>query len=89
MPRRVNKYAKTRPIDNPYEIWEGTAMMTGGEVLNFEWRVLKKWQIDDDKPHARWFVAVKTEATFGSYDYGDEYVADIKRFGTKVYEDKV
>jgi hypothetical protein len=84
MAKRVNKCLKTRPFDNPYEIWKGTAMMTGGELLNFEWRVLKKWQIDDDKPYARWFCAVKTEATFGEWEYGDEYVANIKAYGTKV-----
>jgi len=84
MARRVNKCAKTRPVDNPYEIWEGSVMMTGGEILNFEWRVLKKYQIDDDKPFARWFCAVKSEATFGSYEYGDEYVDNIKKYGKKI-----
>lgn len=84
MPRRVNKFAKTRPVEDPYEIWVGKAMMSDGEVYDFEWRVLKKWQIDDDKPYARWFCAVKSDMTYGGYEYGDEYVANIKKYGVKV-----
>ena len=82
MARRVNKFAKTRPVDNPYEVWKGIVNL-GGDIMEMEWRVLKKWQIDDDKPYARWFCAVKSEATFGSWEYGDEYVHNIKRLGIK------
>ena len=78
-----NKCGKTRKIDNPYEIWGGKVNL-GGENFNFEWRVLKKWQVDDNKPFARWFCAVKSEATYGSYDYGDVYVSEIKKFGVKI-----
>ena len=71
-----NLMLKERKVDNPYEIWrsaDGT----------WEWRILKKWQEDDDKPYARWFCAVKSPMTFGSYDYGDVYVKDIKEFARK------
>lgn len=78
-----NLCAKTRKVDNPYEIWQGKVNL-GGDILNFEWRVLKKWQADDDKPYARWFVAAKSEATYGDFEYGDEYVENIKRFGTRI-----
>jgi hypothetical protein len=78
-----NPCAKTRKIDDPYEIWKGKVNICGDE-LNMEWRVLKKWQVDDDKPYARWFCAVQSEATFGGWDYGDTYVADIKRFGVRI-----
>ena len=77
-----NTMLKTRPVDDPYEIWKGRAML-GSDVLNFEWRVLKKWQADDDKQYARWYCAVKSEATYGSWEYGDVYVEEIKRFGVK------
>jgi hypothetical protein len=69
-----NECRKTRKIDNPYEIWE----IPGTE---WQWNVLKKWQVDDDKPFARWFCAVRGSGTFGGYDYGDTYVSDIKGSG--------
>lgn len=71
-----NPCLKERKIDNPYEIWtsaDGT----------WEWRVLKKWQIDDNKPGARWFCGVKSPFTFGEYELGDVYVAEIKQQATK------
>ena len=72
-----NPCGKTVGVNEPYEVYRN-------EATNFEWRVLKKWQVDDNKEYARWFVAAKSPATFGSYDMGDEYVANIKRYGTKV-----
>lgn len=71
---------KERPYERPYEVWKSPDG-------SWEWRVLKKWQSDDDKPMARWFVAVTSPMTFGNYDLGDEYVANIKRFAVKVSED--
>lgn len=68
---------KTVKVDNPYEIWEN-------KQAGWEWRVLKKWQIDDDKPYARWFVAVKSPYTYGNWEYGDEYVAEIKKYAVRV-----
>ena len=73
--RPKNLCAKTRKQNNPYEIWVRA---------DWEWRVLKKWQIDDDKPAARWFCAVKSNLTYGSFELGDVYVADIKKYGTKL-----
>lgn len=70
-----NECLKERKVDNPYEIWKAG---------NWEWRVLKKWQVNDEKPYARWFCAVKSPATFGSYDLGDVYVKEIKDNATKV-----
>ena len=72
-----NQCLKIRDKDNPYEVWttpDGS----------WEWRVLKKWQVDDDKPYARWFCAVKSPYTFGSFDLGDTYVKDIKENAVKV-----
>jgi hypothetical protein len=66
-----NPYLKLRKIDNPYEIWKSPDK-------TWEYRVLKKWQIDDNEPYARWYVGAKTPATFGSWEYGDMYVKDIK-----------
>lgn len=66
-----NQCLKLREKENPYEIWK----TADG---SWEWRVLKKWQVDDDKPYARWFCAVKSPYTFGSFDLGDVYVKEIK-----------
>ena len=74
-----NECNKTRDIDNPYEIWQGPA--------NFEWRVLKKYQSPENEAkntHARWFCAVKSDMTYGSFEMGDTYVSDIKAYGVKV-----
>lgn len=62
-----NVAGKTRKIDNPYASW--TDPSTG-----WEYRLLKSWQGDNSKEYGRWFMAVKTEYTFGSFELGDEYV---------------
>ena len=67
-----NECGKTRKVDEPYEIWQGG---------NFEYRVLKKYQSPDKEaqnPYARWFCAVKSPFTFGSWEYADTYVSDVK-----------
>ena len=64
-----NPCAKTRKIDNPYEIWTNHD--------GWEWRILKKWQADDHKPLGRWFCAVKSPFTHGDWEYGDTYVSDV------------
>ena len=79
--KNKNTQSKMRPVDNPYETWkspDGT----------WEWRVLKKWQVDDNKPYARYFCAVKSPYTHGSYDMGDVYVADIKSNAVKQEDTK-
>lgn len=73
---------KERKVDNPYEIWMN-AFMPG-----WEWRVLKKWQADDNKPNARYFCAVKSPMTYGEWEYGDTYVTDIKHKGAYKLSDK-
>jgi hypothetical protein len=73
---KKNPSSKMRKVDDPYEIWVNDS--------GWEWRVLKKHQIDDNKPYARWLCAVKSPSTFGSYDYGDVYVNDIKNSARKL-----
>ena len=68
-----NECGKTRPVENPYEIWQsydGT----------WEWRILKKYQTPTNEhknPYARWYCAVKSPFTFDSWEYGDTYIKDI------------
>lgn len=71
---------KERPIDRPYEIWQ----TPDG---SWTWKVLKKWQKDDDKPFARWLCAVSSPMTYGMDDIGDVYVADIKTYAYLVETD--
>ena len=75
-----NLCSKTRKIENPYEVWESPAWESSSN--NWQYLVLKKYQVDDNKPYARWFCAVKSPHTFGGYEYGDCYVSDVK-LGTK------
>ena len=66
-----NPCGKTRPVENPYEVWKRE---------EWTWKVLKKYQTpkrEAENPHARWFCAVSSPSTYGTYDMGDVYVKDI------------
>ncbi len=67
-----NKFAKVRPLDNPYEIWE---------YKEWKWLVLKKWQINDNKLYARAFCFV-TSPMCPDGEYGGTYIADYKAIAT-------
>lgn len=67
-----NKCNKTRPVDNPYEIWEGKG---------WTWKVLKKYQADDEKPYARAFCFV-TSPYCPDGEYGDVYINEYQEYGT-------
>lgn len=73
-----NECAKTRPLDNPYEIYR---------MGDWEWKVLKKYQSPSKEaanPYARWFCGVKSPFTYGEYELGDCYCTDIKQNAIKV-----
>ena len=73
-----NECAKTRPVENPYEVW-----IAG----DWEWRVLKKYQTPEKEAsnqYARWFCAVRSPMTYGSFDMGDTYVRDVKQYARKL-----
>lgn len=73
-PKAKNLCAKTRPASDPYEIWQAGT---------WTWLVLKKWQVDDNKPYARWYCLVKTPIVPDG-EYGDVYVKDIKSVATRI-----
>ena len=73
-----NECNKTRPKDNPYEIWETAD-------ASWQWHVLKKYQADDNKPYGRWFCLVKSPFTPNG-ELGDVYVSEIKSNATKVIQ---
>lgn len=65
---------KTRKVENPYEVYRSNLLP------DWEWRVLKKYQNPEDEAkneYARWFCAVKSPMTYGSWEYGDVYVREI------------
>ncbi len=70
-PKAKNECAKMRPKDKPYEVWQAG---------DWTWRVLKKWQVDDNKPFARWFCNVVTPM-MPEGEMGDVYVSEIKGAG--------
>jgi len=69
-----NLCAKTRPKDQPYEVWKN--------AYGWTWNVLKKWQADDNKPFGRWFCFV-TSPMCPEGEYGDVYVSEIKQNAIK------
>ena len=72
MARKTNPFGKSRKVDSPYATYRNSE--------GWEWRVLKTYQHPDNanKNHlARWFCAVKSPFTHGTWDYGDEYVSNI------------
>jgi len=79
--KQKNQCLKERKVEEPYEVWK----TADG---SWEWRVLKKWQVDDDKLYARWFCAVKSPYTFGRFEYGDVYVKEIKENAFKQEQEK-
>lgn len=77
----MNKCGKTRDVEQPYEIWRNG---------DWEWRVLKKYQTpekEEKNEYARWFCAVKSPMTYGSWEYGDTYVKDVKQYAMLVSTD--
>ena len=78
---------KTVDVDKPYMTFKGNG---------FEWRVLKKYQTPAKEAenfekakkghvnYTRWFCAVKSPMTYGSWEYGDVYAQDIVTYGERV-----
>jgi hypothetical protein len=80
MPRTT--FGKTRDQAKPYAIYRAG---------DWEWRVLKTYKHSSAElkdPHARWFVAATSPMTpDGSYELGDTYAAEIKKYGQLVLAD--
>ncbi len=75
-----NLCGKMKSVHEPYEIWKD-------ERNGWEWRVLKKYQVPENEAknkYARWYCAVKSPFTFGSWEYGDCYIKDIENNAFKV-----
>ena len=70
----ANPFGKTRDVENPYAIYKGYVDGIG----EMEVRVLKRYKhsVKSEKlnRYSKWFTAAKSNATFGRWDYGDQYV---------------
>ena len=78
-----NLCAKTRPKNNPYEIWSNAA--------GWSWAVLKKYKSPEAEakdPYARWFTFVKSPFC-PEGELGDTYVKDIISNATLQTQDSV
>ena len=85
MARVKNLLGKSRPQANPYAIFKGY-----GPFGETEMRLLKTYSLpvnEAKNQYARWFVAVKSEMTYGSYDMGDSYIREATMGLTRVYAD--
>jgi hypothetical protein len=74
-----NPHAKMvkKPYElNAYEVWQSFDD-------SWMWFILKKWQLKDDKPYARWFCLVKTPIV-PEGEMGDVYVSEIKENATRI-----
>ena len=72
----ANQFGKSRKTMDPYAIFKAGDMT---------WHVLKTYkQVKNEDAYARWFVAAKSDATFGSFEMGDTYALEVKRYGTLV-----
>jgi hypothetical protein len=73
MARELNPCAKTVGKEEPYEVWQT-------RDREWTWKVLKKYQSPTNEKKnkfARWFVAVQSPMTHGSWELGDTYAKDI------------
>jgi len=70
-----NLLGRSRTKENPYAIWQGFGAFGDTEV-----RLLKTYQKPDREqknPYAKWFVAVRSDHTYGSFDMGDSYISEV------------
>jgi hypothetical protein len=75
---KKNECAKTRPVDDPYEVWENSN--------GWRWYVLKKYQSpagEAKNPYARWFCLVKSPIVPDG-EMGDVYIRDITSVAHRV-----
>jgi hypothetical protein len=73
-----NPFGKTRPVDQPYAIYRAGDMV---------WHVCKTYKTPASEAKdrfARWFVWAQSPMTYGSFEGGDTYALEVKRYGRLV-----
>jgi len=74
-----NPFGKSRPADQPYAIYRAGDMV---------WHVCKTYKLgQNEDTYARWFVWAKSPMTYGSFEGGDTYAVEVKRYGQLVAAD--
>jgi hypothetical protein len=74
----ANPFAKSRPVDQPYAIYRAGDMT---------WHVCKTYKTPANEAkdqYARWFVWAKSPMTYGDFEGGDTYAAEVRRYGRLV-----
>jgi len=77
----ANPFAKTRSVDKPYAIYRAGDMT---------WHVCKTYKTPASEAkdaYARWFVWAKSPMTYGDFEGGDTYAAEVRRYGHLVAAD--
>lgn len=78
----ANPFAKSRKShEAPYAIYRAG---------DFIWHVAKTYKVPASEardPYARWFVWAKSPATFGAFEGGDTYAAEVQSYGVLVAAD--
>ena len=72
--KEKNLMGKGRTKENPYATFEGIGPL--GHTLVHVLKSYQKPSKELKNPYAKWFVAIKTDMTYGSYDMGDTYLRD-------------
>lgn len=76
----ANPMGKTRKVEQPYLIVED-------DRTGFVYHVLKANTANPGKAGGSWFCAVKSPYTYGGWDMGDTYIADVR--GAVTFRDEV
>ena len=74
----ANPFAKSRPVGQPYAIYRAGDMT---------WHVCKTYKTPANEAkdqYARWFVWAKSPMTYGDFEGGDTYRAEVIRYGRLV-----
>jgi hypothetical protein len=76
-----NLFGKGRATSAPYAIYVGHSH-------GMTWHVLKTYKMaKNEGAHSRWFVAAKSDGTFGSFELGDTYASQVKAHGRLIAAD--
>lgn len=81
-----NLCGKTRPKDQPYEVWQNVVPVFDCPPGSWTWHVLKKYQSPEKEAanqYARWFCNVVTPIV-PEGELGDVYVTDITRCARRI-----
>ena len=74
----ANPFGKTRDVENPYAVYVGYSHALGPIEVRVLKRYKKSVEAEGKDQYARWFTAAKSDATFGSWEYGDQYAGMVR-----------